>query len=109
MKQKNWTMKEQEKLVKMYADENRPIVDIAKELGRTEESILGKAVRLKLNRRRKHFEIYRGYELLAEGTAKECAEKLGKSENTIYTYHHRTKNSKYKDLDKSILAYVFED
>lgn len=50
----------------------------------------------------KTYAIYKGYQLLAEGTAKECAETLGVRQKTIYwygtpSYQNRGtgKNSKY--------------
>ena len=34
----------------------------------------------------KQFAVYKGYQLLAEGTAKQCAEKLGVKVETIWYY-----------------------
>lgn len=34
----------------------------------------------------KTYAIYKGYQLLAEGTAKQCAEKLGVKVETIWYY-----------------------
>lgn len=34
----------------------------------------------------KQFTVYKGYQLLAEGTSKQCAEKLGVKVETIWYY-----------------------
>ncbi|WP_407372347.1 hypothetical protein [Carnobacterium sp.] len=34
----------------------------------------------------KRLEVYKGYQLLAEGTAKQCADKLGVKVETIWYY-----------------------
>lgn len=50
------------------------------------------------------YEILRGYEVLATGTADECSEKTGYKRQTIMFYASKSHHERVKDLDKSVIA-----
>jgi len=65
-----------------------PIEDIANKLGRSNNAVIGKINRsdIKMTNRQKEFAVYRGDNLLAIGTEKECADLLGVDFQTIRFY-----------------------
>ena len=78
-----WTIKEIEFLTK---NRNKMTAsEIAKKLGRTKSSVNNKTIELNL-KKEVLYKVVKGYEILAIGTAKECAEILNVSERAIYSY-----------------------
>lgn len=50
----------------------------------------------------KTFAVYKGYEILAEGTAKQCAEKLNVKTETIWYYKSATYQMKGSGKNRRI-------
>ncbi|WP_029277515.1 hypothetical protein [Carnobacterium jeotgali] len=50
----------------------------------------------------KTFAVYKGYEILAEGTAKQCAEKLNVKVETIWYYKSATYQKKGSGKNRRI-------
>lgn len=106
---RDWTMKELQ-----FLEDNHEIMsnkEIAAELNRTEGSVAMCKVRrgIKSFKNKKIYEVVRGYEVLATGTAEECAEQTGLSLNTIYFYTTPAHRRRSVDLDKAILVHRVDD
>jgi Mn-dependent DtxR family transcriptional regulator len=69
-----WTLKEEEFVKENYG--RLRVKELAAELGRTESSVRSHIKIMNFKRPLAHYEVYRGGELIAEGTAQECASKL---------------------------------
>lgn len=52
-----------------------------------------------------YYTIYRGDDIVANGTMEECAKQLGVSRRYLYVAYHNTKNgkSKYYDFEREKL------
>jgi len=73
-------------------------------LGRTYQSVRFMRYRLGLPPKRAVYEVTKGYEVLARGTAEECAKKLGVKPETIRYYASPSRYKKAKNVDNVTLA-----
>lgn len=78
--------------------------ELADKLNRTVGSVANQKVKNGLTKR-KIYEVVRGYEVLATGTAEECAKQTGLSISTIRFYASPAHKRRSVDLDKAILVY----
>lgn len=93
MKRKPWTTKEIEYL-KRYAGK-RHDHEIAEALGRTVSAVCTYRIKLGLPEKKAVYRIMgENDEILAIGTAEECAKILGVQTRTIYNYIHKAANRK---------------
>ena len=102
---KPWTMKDLQ-----FLEDNHNFMshkELADKLDRTGASgAVQKNKRgLKSSKSKKIYEVVRGYEVLATGTAEECAEQPGLSVSTIRFYTSPAHKRRSADLDKAILVY----
>jgi len=81
--------------------------ELAERLGRTKKSVAGKMVATGFTKLRKGqlYEVLRGYEVIATGTAKECAEQLGLSVESIYRLSSLDHFKRQSDLEVAIVAF----
>lgn len=90
MKRRPWTTKEIEYL-KEFAG-RRTDGEIAKAIGRTRSAVSTYRARLALPEKKAVYRIVNGDEILAIGTADECARILGIKKETVYNYLYRPYN-----------------
>lgn len=93
--------KEEMTVLKVFL-ENRPIKDIARVLGRSYGSVYVKAKELGFEvkpKPKKEVAVYRGDELLAVGTIRECAEITGLSYQSIACYLAPSFQNRYKNTE----------
>ena len=97
-----WTMKE----IRFLEDNHNHMSnkELADKLDRTVGSVANQKVKNGLTKRN-IYEVVRGYEVLATGTAEECAEQTGLSVSTIRFYTSPAHKRRSADLDKAILVY----
>ena len=101
-KYKPWTMKEISFLQENageYTDH-----EFAEILDRTYRSVRAMRYKLGLPAKKAIYEVSRGNEVLARGTAEECAEQLGVSKKTVTFLTTPSYLKKRKNLEKSMIA-----
>lgn len=103
----HWTEEDERFLIDNKDMPNRKLAD---KLGRTISSIKNKKVKLDLvnpHRNPVIYEVVQGYEVLATGTAQECADELGLKRETIYFYASTIHSERAKE--NSMIAYRIDD
>lgn len=101
MKHKPWTEEQEQFLLDHHEEMSN--IELGEKLNKSRNAIYGKKRRMGLSNRAL-YEVSKGYETLAIGTAKECARKLSVDINTIYYYATETNLRRRKNLDKSTMA-----
>lgn len=100
---REWTFKEISYLEENYATLSG--AEIAKELNRTPSAVRSRANLLGLSREKGQYALYKGDELLAQGTVDEIAETLGIEPGQVYyfgtpTYKNRSSTDRARVLVK---------
>jgi len=103
---KFWTLREEDFLKENYGEMNAK--ECAAHLGRSIQSVKKKAQALGLKLPPTMYEVYQGENVVAEGTAQECADKLNCSKKYIFwlateSAHKRIAN--YISEDKALIAF----
>lgn len=110
MRGRAWT-RDEITILQVYSSEERTLQDIARVLNRSYEVVRKKAITLGIEtykREKKEVAVYRGDELLAVGTVKECAEITGYAYQTLLCYLTPSFQKRYKYGKKGPKIQVIE-
>lgn len=84
--------------------------ELAEKLGRSVKSVKRKLYMLRNPKPSSVslYEVLQGYEVIAAGTADECAEQLGVSKPSIYRYASEDYLRGQRDLENALVAFKIE-